>query len=84
MTHFILCDTYSQAVIGAKAFANHYSKEEMKVVKRQTEVTVGDNKFIFINRNDPRSTLVRHGGFIQYKDFVKKYFSSPPQNSQTP
>ena len=78
--HIILCDTYSQAVIGAKAFANHYSEEDMKVIKRQTEVTVGDNKFIFVNRNDPRSTRGRRGGFIQYKDFVRKYFST--QNSQ--
>lgn len=75
MTHIILCDTYSQAVIGAKAFAKHYSEEDMKVVKRQTEVTVDDNKFIFVNRNDPRSTRGRSGGFIQYKDFVKKYFT---------
>ena len=80
MTHIILCDTYAQAVIGAKAFANHYSEDDMKVVKRQTEVTVGDNKFIFINRNDPRSTIGRSGGFIQYKDFVKKYFGT--QKSQ--
>ena len=73
--YIILCDTYSQAVIGAKEFANHYSEEDMKVVKRQTEVTVGNNKFIFVNRNDPRSTRGRSGGFIQYKDFVKKYFT---------
>ena len=52
----------------------------MKVVRRQTEVTVGDNKFIFINGNDPRSVKGRRGGFIQYKDFVKKYFGT--QNSQ--
>lgn len=75
MTHIILCDTYLQAVIGAKEFANHYSEEDMKVIKRQTEVTVGDNKFIFVNRNDPRSTKGRSGGFIKYNDFVKKYFT---------
>lgn len=84
MTHIILCDTYTQAVVGARVFAKHYSEEEMKVVKRQTEVIVGDNRFIFINRNDPRSTRGIRGGIIQYKDFVKKYFSSPPQKSQTP
>lgn len=78
--HIILCDTYAQAVIGAKTFANHYSEEDMKVVRRQTEVTVGDNKFIFINGNDPRSVKGRRHGLIQYRDFVRKYFGT--QNSQ--
>ena len=75
MNHIILCDTFRQAVIGAKAFAKHYSENnDMKIVKRQTEVIVGDNKFVFINRNDPRSTKGRRGEFIQFDDFAKKYF----------
>lgn len=82
MNYIILCDTFTQAVIGARVFAKHYSENSnMKVVKRQVEVIVGDNKFIFINNDDPRSTKGRRGNVIPFETFRKKYFTP---NSQTP
>ena len=80
MTYYILCGTFRQAVVTAKAFANHYSKDNMVVVKRQTEVRIGDNQFVFLNENDPRSKLGRRGEFIPVEKFIEKYFTQKKQS----
>ena len=81
MTYYILCKTFRQAVITAKTFANHYSKEgSVAIVKRQTEVKIGDNQFVFLNENDPRSKLGRRGEFIPVDKFLEKYFTPKKQS----
>lgn len=78
MNHIILCNNYRQAVITSNMFANHYAeKGGVNIVKRQTEVKVGDNLFIFVNRQDPRTAKGLHGGFVKVEDFIKKYFDTP-------
>lgn len=79
MNYYILCPTFRHAVVAATAFAKHYSQNGVDVVKRQTEVKVGDHRFIFINANDPRSVKGVHKGLIPLKEFTEKYFTPKKQ-----
>ena len=75
MTYYILCPSFKHAILASKTFANHYSENDMAIVKRQTEVKIGENLFVFINKNDPRTTRGIHGELIPLDKFMNKYFT---------